>query len=75
MTKWMLFTALCFYNWVDYHNTLILLQFGAEEMNPLLNYLIDYTGTDEVIGLAKLVVLIVVFVVIAVQQKSHNHYS
>jgi len=45
----LLYVIICLYNYVDIVQTKMLLDVGAFEANPLLQYLINVTGTWKII--------------------------
>ena len=54
---WQLFAVICVYQVLDVYQTKLLFDLGACEANPLLQWLIDITGTWTIIVIAKLAVL------------------
>jgi len=54
-----LYTALIFYSALDAYQTKFLFDFGCVEINPFLSYLIEITGTWQVIIWAKALFLAV----------------
>ena len=60
MVTWLLYIALCFYNFVDAWNTVQGLSMGLKEINPLMIYLIDLFGPIPALFGSKIIVLVIV---------------
>jgi len=58
----LLYIIIVFYNIVDFIQTKMLLDFGCVEMNPLLNYFINVTGSIYCIAVIKFIWLVILFV-------------
>ena len=55
---WLLFAVICIYSALDVYQTKMLFDMGAHEANPLLQWLIDITGTWKIIIVVKWLLLI-----------------
>ena len=64
-----MYLAIFSYNMLDIYQTKLLLDLGAYEANPLLDYLIDITGSWTVIIFFKLFLLIGLGILLIIQQK------
>ncbi len=66
---WALYIALIFYNMVDAWQTIMLLNLGAEEVNPILDYFINLSGTDYSIFAVKAVPIVILGVLLIIYQR------
>ena len=75
ITYWLLYGTIVFYSIVDAVQTKMLLDMGATELNPVLNYLIDGSGSVYAIFAFKAFWLILMFVLLVFKSKEiRNQY-
>lgn len=53
MINWLLFIVIVIYNILDSWQTVLLLRLGAKEMNPMIQFSIDFFGSYAGIYIAK----------------------
>lgn len=54
---WLLFVVIFFYSMLDAYQTKLLFDLGATELNPILDWMIEKTGTWKVIIYVKVFLL------------------
>lgn len=72
ITYWLLYATIVFYSIVDAVQTKMLLNMGATELNPVLNYFIDGSGSVYAIFVFKaywLIMLLVLLVFKSIDSK------
>lgn len=69
---WSLFFVAFIYNLLDAYHTIILLSIGAKEANPIMAFIIDYSGTVNSIWIVKIVVFAVLAVLLCLCQSKFN---
>lgn len=72
---WLLYFVIIFYSGIDAYQTKLLLDLGAIEANPLLAWLIDKTGTWEVIVYYKTVWLALLGILMFINKNEGNTYE
>jgi len=68
---WLLFAVICVYSALDVYQTKLLFDCGAIEANPILQWLIDLSGTWIIIIVVKLLILLIMGYCIWVINKVH----
>lgn len=69
----LLYIALFFYCTVDAYHTYQLLELGAYEMNPLIRWMFEVSGTWVVVLGFKVILLVVLGILLIVKQREDNH--
>ena len=67
---WLLYGTIVFYSIVDAVQTKMLLDMGATELNPVLNYFIDGSGSVYAIFALKAFWLILMFILLVFKSKA-----
>lgn len=62
VVMWLLFLTAFIYNILDFWHTKLLLSLGGQEVNPIMAYIIDTTGTVYSV----LVVKVIIFTVLGI---------
>ena len=66
MIIWLLYSAVAVYSMLDGVQTVMLLSVGAKEVNPLLSWAMDLTGTVYIMFYIKGVALISLFILLVI---------
>ena len=69
---WLLYSAIAVYSMLDAVQTKMLLEVGATEANPFMDWLITTTGTVYSMFYAKAAVLIFLLVLLAIYLKDYQ---
>jgi len=69
ITLWLLYATIVFYSIVDAVQTKMLLDMGATELNPILNWFIGEMSTVYAIFFVKAFWLILLFVLLKIKSK------
>ena len=72
ITYWLLYVTIVFYSIVDAVQTKMLLDMGATELNPVLNYFIDSSGSVYAIFAFKAFWLILMFVLLVIKSNKNQ---
>jgi len=54
---WLLYVTVFIYNILDYHQTRLLVEHGAKEINPIINWIVNINGNWENALYFKLILL------------------
>ena len=68
---WLMYFVIFSYNMLDIYQTKLLLDLGAYEVNPLLGYLMDITGSWTVVVFFKLFFLMGLGILLIIQQRNN----
>ncbi len=67
---WLLYIIIIFYNLIDATQTMMLMDLGVGEANPVMRYFIQMTGTPYTIFIVKLLPLILLGIGLNLYQKT-----